>query len=76
MSTLSQLPPRSTDGSQMAVKITEYKPDKCSFILEGVELGLANALRRSVIADVATLGGSSYLGYNKAAFLTLYALSN
>lgn len=55
MSTLSQIPPKTTDGSELAVKITEYTKNSCSLIIEGVELGLANALRRSVIADVATL---------------------
>lgn len=58
MSTLSQIPPKTTDGSELAVKITEYTKNSCSLIIEGVELGLANALRRSVIADVATLGAS------------------
>lgn len=61
MSTLSQIPPKTTDGSELAVKITEYTKSSCSLIIEGVELGLANALRRSVIADVPTLGASSLL---------------
>lgn len=52
---LSQNIPKTTDGSELAVKITEYHAGKVAFILDGVELGVANALRRSVIADVATL---------------------
>ncbi|CAD6572382.1 MAG: 45 kDa subunit of RNA polymerase II [Cyphobasidiales sp. Tagirdzhanova-0007] len=50
--------PLTVDGSELKVKITEYDATankKVSFILDGVDLGVANALRRAVIADVITL---------------------
>lgn len=37
--TLSQNIPTTTDGSELAVKITEYHAGKVAFILDGVELG-------------------------------------
>jgi len=52
---LSLLPPKTVDGSNLQVKVTELNDARAAFALEGVELGLANALRRSVIADVATI---------------------
>lgn len=36
---LSQNIPKTTDGSELAVKITEYHAGKVAFILDGVELG-------------------------------------
>jgi DNA-directed RNA polymerase II subunit RPB3 len=48
-------PPQSTDGSQLQVKVTELDDQHAAFILEGIELGLANSLRRTMIADLTTI---------------------
>jgi DNA-directed RNA polymerase II subunit RPB3 len=50
-------PTQSTDGSQLQVKFTKLdNPDQnVAFILEGIKLGLANSLRRTMIADLTTI---------------------
>ncbi|GAA6062926.1 hypothetical protein JCM10212_007157 [Sporobolomyces blumeae] len=48
-------PPGTLDGADLRVKITELKDDHCHFILDGVHLGLANSLRRSMISRIDTL---------------------
>lgn len=39
MSTLSLNPPRTVDGSELQVKVTELNDARAAFILEGVDLG-------------------------------------
>ncbi|GAA5849333.1 hypothetical protein JCM8547_006517 [Rhodosporidiobolus lusitaniae] len=48
-------PPGTVDGSDLRLKITDLKPDSCHFILDGVHLGLANSIRRSMISRIDTL---------------------
>ncbi|GAA5974473.1 hypothetical protein JCM11641_003238 [Rhodosporidiobolus odoratus] len=52
---LPQLPPNTHDGSDLRVRITDLKSDSCHFILDGVHLGLANSIRRSMISRIDTL---------------------
>jgi DNA-directed RNA polymerase II subunit RPB3 len=52
---LSLDPPRTTNGTDARLKINELDDKHISFVLEGVELGMANALRRTMIADIPTL---------------------
>jgi len=52
---LSQDVPATTDGSEMKIKVTHLDHERINFVLDGVELGLANALRRTMIADIPTL---------------------
>lgn len=52
---LSAEPPKSIDGSQLQVKVTELDDQHVAFILEGVDLALANSLRRTMIADLTTI---------------------
>jgi DNA-directed RNA polymerase II subunit RPB3 len=47
--------PKTTDGSELQVKVTELDEQHAAFILEGIELGLANSLRRTMIADLTTI---------------------
>ncbi|GAA5867034.1 hypothetical protein JCM3774_003762 [Rhodotorula dairenensis] len=50
-------PPRSEDGQDLRVKITELKASegRVHFVLDGVHLGLANSLRRAMISRIDTL---------------------
>lgn len=50
-------PPKSEDGSDLRVKITELKASdgRIHFVLDGVHLGLANSLRRAMISRIDTL---------------------
>jgi len=43
-------------GDDPSVEITSLKPDCVQFVLRNTDHGLANALRRVLIADVPTLG--------------------
>ncbi|BGP25650.1 RNA polymerase II subunit 3 [Rhodotorula toruloides] len=52
---LPMQPPATYDGADLRVKITELKGERCHFILDGVHLGLANSLRRSMISRIDTL---------------------
>ncbi|BGP17476.1 hypothetical protein JCM10213_004428 [Rhodosporidiobolus nylandii] len=52
---LPQQPPNTHDGADLRVKITQLKDDQVHFILDGVHLGLANSLRRSMISRIDTL---------------------
>ncbi|GAA5832655.1 hypothetical protein JCM11251_001399 [Rhodosporidiobolus azoricus] len=52
---LPMQPPNSHNGDDLRVKITELKGEQCHFILDGVHLGLANSLRRSMISRIDTL---------------------
>ncbi|KNZ45650.1 hypothetical protein VP01_794g4 [Puccinia sorghi] len=47
--------PKTTDGSELQVKVTELDDQHATFILDGIELGLANSLRRTMIADLTTI---------------------
>ncbi|GAA5915265.1 hypothetical protein JCM8208_004519 [Rhodotorula glutinis] len=49
-------PPATYDGADLRVKITELSKDgHVQFILDGVHLGLANSIRRSMISRIDTL---------------------
>ncbi|GAA5890041.1 hypothetical protein JCM6882_009209 [Rhodosporidiobolus microsporus] len=52
---LPMQPPNTHDGADLRVKITDLKADQCHFILDGVHLGLANSIRRSMISRIDTL---------------------
>lgn len=52
---LSLDPPRKTDGTEAKIRVHELDDKHINFVLEGVELGMANALRRTMIADIPTL---------------------
>ncbi|KAK4699721.1 hypothetical protein P7C70_g6540, partial [Phenoliferia sp. Uapishka_3] len=52
---LSLLPPSTDDGSQLGLHITNLTSERAVFILEGVHLGLANSLRRTLISNIETL---------------------
>jgi hypothetical protein len=87
-SALSQDPPRTVDGSELKVKVTQLDHEHVSFILDGTNLGcvlssfsccsaettdglrLANALRRTMISDIATLGKQYLLLFSRAQRLS------
>ena len=46
----------SGEGEDPSVEITSLKPDSVQFVVRNTDHGLANALRRVLIADVPTLG--------------------
>ncbi|KPV74398.1 uncharacterized protein RHOBADRAFT_15917 [Rhodotorula graminis WP1] len=49
-------PPATYDGADLRVKITELSKDgHVQFILDGVHLGIANSIRRSMISRIDTL---------------------
>lgn len=48
-------PSGSTDGSNVRTKVISLDPNRISFILDGVDLALANSLRRTMTADIETL---------------------
>ncbi|BGP56399.1 hypothetical protein JCM8202_000321 [Rhodotorula sphaerocarpa] len=50
-------PPKTEDGEDLRVKITELKSSegRLHFILDGVHLGFANSLRRAMISRIDTL---------------------
>ncbi|MBW0486611.1 hypothetical protein O181_026326 [Austropuccinia psidii MF-1] len=48
-------PPQSIDGSNLQVKVTELDDQRVAFVLEGVDLAVANSLRRTMIADLTTI---------------------
>jgi DNA-directed RNA polymerase II subunit RPB3 len=48
--------PTSTDGSELGVSIQTLNDERLAMVLDGVELALANALRRTMIANIPTLG--------------------
>lgn len=47
--------PKTTDGSELQTKLTSLDESTASFIVEGIDLALANGLRRIVMADIPTL---------------------
>lgn len=55
MAYLSPHVPKTTDGSELQTKVTGLDENSASFVVEGIELGLANALRRTMMADIPTL---------------------
>ncbi|KAL8278764.1 hypothetical protein RQP46_008833 [Phenoliferia psychrophenolica] len=55
MEELSLIPPTSDDGSSLLVKVTKLDRERAVFILDGVHLGLANSLRRTLISSIETL---------------------
>ena len=59
---LAMDPPRSTDGSELKLRVLDLDNEHVHFALEGVELGLANALRRTMLADIPTLGAPVGMG--------------
>ena len=56
---LSLDPPKSTDGTELKLRVLDLDNERVHFALEGIELGLANALRRTMLADIPTLGPSA-----------------
>lgn len=50
-----------TDGEDIVLKIQELTSEHISFVLDGVDLAVANALRRAVISDIPTLGKCIYM---------------
>ncbi|EGG02702.1 uncharacterized protein MELLADRAFT_72730 [Melampsora larici-populina 98AG31] len=48
-------PPQSIDGSNLQVKVTELDERHAAFVVEGVDLALANSLRRTIMADLTTV---------------------
>lgn len=55
MTYVSPVPPKTTDGSELQTKLTDLDGNGVSFIVEGIDLGLANAVRRTMMADIPTL---------------------
>lgn len=53
---LSLDPPRNGGKEELRVKVLDLDQEHVHFALEGVELGVANALRRTMLADIPTLG--------------------
>lgn len=48
-------PPKSIDGTRLQVKVTELDDRHTAFVVEGVDLALANSLRRTIMADLTTI---------------------
>jgi len=55
MTALPLDPPTSTDGSELKIRVPQLDDERIVIIAEGIELGLANAFRRTIIADIVTL---------------------
>lgn len=56
MSTLiSTEVPKSTDGSELQTKLNHLDESNATFIVEGIDLALANGLRRMMMAEIPTL---------------------
>ena len=55
MDDLPLIPPVSDDGKELRVKVTKLDSERVVFVLDGVHLGLANSLRRTLISSIETL---------------------
>merc|ERR1711939_28600 len=66
---LSAEPPKTHDGSELRVKITKSEKENVHFVLDGVELAVANALRRTMIGSVETLAIDSVQIFDNSSVL-------
>ncbi|KAM0747016.1 insert subdomain of RNA polymerase alpha subunit [Meredithblackwellia eburnea MCA 4105] len=55
MDELSLDPPRTDNGSEIKVKVHKLDSERVSFIIDGIHLGLANSVRRTIISNIETL---------------------
>jgi hypothetical protein len=50
--------------AQPTLEVTALKPASMSFTLSNVDMGVANALRRALIADVPTMGTHAFFFFS------------